>query len=88
MKTNFVNEMPTTGQFVMVNEHEGKVWGSTYRYNDEGKLEILDISVSLEDVEVDGNVVTVATPVDFWAEVGDFEEHTSDITFLGYVVEA
>lgn len=37
---NITTEMPTTGQFVMVNESEGAIYGDTYRYNG-GQLEIL-----------------------------------------------
>lgn len=81
-----VDTMPTEGQFVMVNDFEGNIWGTTYRYND-GKLEFLDVTVNVEDKEVEDDVVIpVATPADIWVEVSDFAEQTENITILGYVV--
>lgn len=42
MNISMTNELPTSGQFVMVNEFQGKIWGETYRYQD-GNLEALGL---------------------------------------------
>lgn len=42
MNTTMTTTLPTSGQFVMIHEFEGKVWGETYRYN-EDKLEVMGL---------------------------------------------
>jgi len=31
---NMIETMPTTGQFVVVHEFAGNIWGSTYKFED------------------------------------------------------
>ncbi|MDT1790630.1 hypothetical protein AB9H28_24765 [Salmonella enterica subsp. enterica serovar Kentucky] len=45
MNTTMTTQLPTSGQFVMLNEFEGKIWGQTYRYNEE-KLEVMGLVVA------------------------------------------